>query len=75
MICCVYNSVECLDVLLKLGQNDLSLKDKVNKTAFDLARSYGAIECFEMLKEHQNVNNKPKNRDNFDNLFGNILID
>jgi hypothetical protein len=53
----------------------LSLKDKVNKTAFDLARSYGAIECFETLKEHQRIKKTPNNGDSFDNLFGNIIID
>jgi len=50
MVAGIYQSMECLNLLIKYGGIYTDLKDSNGKTASQLAEYYGATACFEMLK-------------------------
>mmetsp|Transcript_720 Transcript_720/g.996 ORF Transcript_720/g.996 Transcript_720/m.996 type:complete len:116 (-) Transcript_720:259-606(-) len=51
MICAIYRSADCLEVLFKYGGIKTDLLDNNGKYAIQLAEYYGSIDCFEILKE------------------------
>ena len=55
MLSCIYDSVLCVKVLLKLGGVKLHTKDVMGRDAFDLCKSYGQVDCFELIHEANEI--------------------
>jgi len=51
MVCGIYRSLECLNVMLKCGGCRTDITDNSGKTPLQLAEYYGSIYCFERLKQ------------------------
>ncbi|EAS00861.2 ankyrin repeat protein (macronuclear) [Tetrahymena thermophila SB210] len=55
MISCIYDSVLCIKMLIKLGGINLIQKDIMGRTALDLCKSYGQVDCFELIHEAREI--------------------
>ena len=49
MLCVIYKSTECLQLLLDYGGIDLDLQDMKNRTILQLTEQYKSYECKELL--------------------------
>ncbi|KRX04041.1 Ankyrin repeat-containing domain [Pseudocohnilembus persalinus] len=52
-IAVIFDSIECLNLLLQVGGIDLIQKDIQKNDLFYLAEYYGAIDCFESLQTYK----------------------
>jgi ankyrin repeat protein len=46
MICCISDSINCLEIILEFGGCNLNLKDNDNRNALDLAILNKSKKCF-----------------------------
>ena len=51
MICAIYRSIDCVELLLRVGGINTAATDNSGKTALQLAEYYGSIQCANKLRD------------------------